>query len=227
MSGTSLIRIGIIEDHAIVRAGLRMLLAAEPDIEVVGEAVNRNGAFELAARERPDLFLVDIQLGEESAVDFLEELLIFCEARAILLTGISSGEQIHRAIQAGAMGLVYKDDNPLMLVRAIQKVHAGEAWLSRPLMTDALSRLRLHRGSTTKTDPETKKIAALTTREREIIALIASGMNRKRIADKLFLSEATVRNHLTSIFGKLDLSNQLELVFYAQRHELDKPSPSN
>src|SRR5262245_38985091 len=94
------IRICIIEDHAIVRAGLRILIAGEAAMHVVGEAVDRQGALELAKRECPDLFLVDLQLGAEQAVDFLEELLAACEARAIVLTGISSEEQIHRAIKA-------------------------------------------------------------------------------------------------------------------------------
>ncbi len=90
------IRVCIIEDHAIVRAGLRLLLAAQPDIEMVGEAADRKEAFEIAKQECPDVFVVDIQLAAESAVDFLEELLAACEARAILLTGMSTEEQIHR-----------------------------------------------------------------------------------------------------------------------------------
>src|SRR5262249_35737209 len=135
------IRVCILEDHAVVRAGLRLLLTSEPDIEVVGEAVDRKGALEVGQRERPDLFLVDIQLGRHSAVDFLDELLTSCEARAILLTGSTTDEQIQRAIQAGATGLVYKEEAPEILIRAIRKVHSGEAWLSRAVMTSALSKL--------------------------------------------------------------------------------------
>src|SRR5436309_8812725 len=218
------IRVCIIEDHSIVRAGLRLLLAAQPDIEMVGEAADRKEAFEIAKQERPDVFLVDIQLAAESAVDFLEELLAACEATAILLTGMSTEEQIHRAIQAGATGLVYKDEDPEVLIRAIKKVHAGEAWLARSVMTSALSRLRSARSAATNPDPDNTKIVTLTAREREIVALIASGVDRKKIAEKLFVSEGTVRNHLRSIFGKLGLSNQVELVFYAQRHGLDRLS---
>src|SRR5262245_49947531 len=88
------IRVCIIEDHAVVRAGLKMLLTSQPDIQVVGEALDRKGALEVAQRERPDLFLVDVQLGRESAVDFLDELLTSCDARAILLTGATTDEQI-------------------------------------------------------------------------------------------------------------------------------------
>jgi len=214
------IRVCIIEDHAVVRAGLKMLLTSQPDIEVVGEALDRKGAFEVAERVHPDLFLVDIQLGRESAVDFLDELLAASEARAILLTGTSTDEQIHRAIQAGATGLVYKEEAPEVLIRAIRKVHAGEAWLSRAVMTSALSKLR----NTRDTDFEADKIATLTAREREIVTLIAKGLNRKKVSERLFVSEATVRNHLSSIFSKLGVSNQFELVFYAQRHGLDSIS---
>ena len=214
------IRVCIIEDHAVVRAGLKMLLTSQPDIEVVGEALDRKGAFEVAERVRPDLFLVDIQLGRESAVDFLDELLTSCDARAILLTGASTEEQIQKAIQAGATGLVYKEEAPEVLIRAIRKVHAGEAWLSRAVMTSALTRFRHpHDSKTGNTDAT--KIETLTAREREIVALVAKGLNRKKISERLFVSEATVRNHLSSIFAKLGVSNQFELVFFAQRHGLD------
>jgi len=218
------IRLCIIEDHAIVRAGLKLLLAAEPDLQVVGEAVDRKSALEIAKRECPDLFLVDIQLASGSAVDFLEELLTTCQAKAVLLTGITAEDQIERAVLAGATGLVAKTEAPEVLICAIRKVQSGEAWLSRSLATSALSRLRTLSSSRTAHNPESAKIATLTAREREIVALVGRGLNRRRIADTLFVSEATVRNHLTSIFSKLEVSRQFELVFYAQRYGLDKPS---
>jgi len=220
MTVRSPIRVCIIEDHAIVRAGIKMLLDAQSDIEVVGEAVDRKTALEIAARECPDVFLVDIRLGGGSAVDFLEELLAVCEASAILLTGLTDREEIHRAIKAGAIGLVYKDEDPEVLLRAIRKVYAGEGWLARALMTSALSRLTLPRRTNTTDDNETAKISRLTPREREVIGSMASGLNRKKTAEKLFVSEATVRNHLTAIFGKLDIPNRFELVFYARRYGL-------
>jgi DNA-binding NarL/FixJ family response regulator len=216
------IRVGIVEDHAIFRAGIRVLLASQPWIEVVGDTFDRQGAFELAQRERPDIFLVDIQLATETAIDFLEELLTVSGAKAILLTGTDSKEVIQRAIEAGASGLVYKGEPPQVLIRAIERVHAGEAWFSRSLLSAALVGLRT-RHSNKATGDLDAKVAKLTAREREIAVLVASGMDRKRIAEKLFVSDATVRNHLTSIFGKLEVSNQLELVFYAQRHGLGRP----
>jgi DNA-binding NarL/FixJ family response regulator len=215
------IKICIIEDHAIVRAGLRVLLSGEADIQVVGEAVGRATALRIAEQKIADLFLVDLQLGLESAVDFLEELLIVSRAKAIVLTAITSEDDIHAAIQAGATGLVRKDEDADVLLRAIRKVHAGEAWLTRSLMTSALTRLRSGHSKESQPNPEATKIASLTAREREIVTLVARGINRRGIAEKLFVSDATVRNHLTSIFAKLRVSNQFELVFYAQRHGLN------
>jgi DNA-binding NarL/FixJ family response regulator len=216
------IRVGIIDDHGIVRAGLKVMLTACGDIEIVGEAADCTEAFEMAKSSRPDVLVVDLQLGNVSALDFLEELMAICDARAIVFTGTSQNEEIHRSIQAGATGIVFKQESPQVLVTAIRKVYAGEAWLSRMLMSSALSRFRASR-SARPPDPEAMKIATLTAREREIIALVATGLGRQGIAEKLCVSEGTVRNHLSSIFGKLDVSNQVGLVFYAQRHGLDKP----
>jgi DNA-binding NarL/FixJ family response regulator len=221
MSQMESIRVGIIEDHSIVRAGLRVMLMAHTDIEVVGEAADRKEAFDLVKLKRPHVLLVDLQLGQTSALEFLEELINVSGARSIVVTGSTNDEEIHRSIQSGATGVVFKNEDPDVLIRAIRKVYAGEAWLSRTLMTSALTRLRA-RNAPPPADPESEKIATLTTREREIVALVATGLGRQGIAQKLCVSEGTVRNHLTSIFGKLELSNQLGLVFYAQRHGLDK-----
>jgi len=219
------IRLCLIEDQCLIRAGLKTLLIAQSDIEVVGEAGDRKSAFEVAQRTLPDLFLIDLQLARDAVVDFLEELLAIKRgSSAILLSGVSSEDEIHRGIQAGATGVVYKEDDPEVLIRAIRTVHGGEAWLSRSLMTAALLRFRDSRRNIKS--PDSVKIATLTSREREIVALVACGSNRKRIAERLFVSEVTVRNHLTSILGKLELSNQFELAFYAQRNGLDKPPAS-
>jgi len=208
----------------MMRAGLTLLLSAQADLKVVGEAANREDAFEVVRREQPDILVVDLHLGEEHAADFLEELLGICKARAIIVTGSSDENEMHRAIRAGAVGLVYKEEDPEVLVRAIRKVHGGEAWFSRSLMMSTLSRLRSENSSEGESDPEASKIAGLTAREREIVALAASGCDRRKMARTLHLSESTVRNHLTSIFGKLGVPNQLALVLYAQQHGLDKPT---
>ena len=111
---------------------------------------------------------------------------------------------------------------PEVLIRAIRTVYKGEAWFTRSMMTAALSQLREDRNSKPKSDSEATKITTLTAREREIICLVANGLTRQEIAEKLFLSEGTVRNHLSSIFAKVEVPNQLALVFFAQRNGLDK-----
>ena len=116
MSQTESIRVGIIEDHNIVRAGLRVMLMAHSDIEVVGEAADRKEAFEIVKQNRPDVLLVDLQLGETSALDFLEELMNVSGARSIVVTGSTNDEEIHRSIQSGATGVVFKNENPSSLL---------------------------------------------------------------------------------------------------------------
>jgi DNA-binding NarL/FixJ family response regulator len=218
----ALIRVCLIEDHLIVRSGLRMLLSAQPDLEVVGEASNREEALRAASQTAPDVFIVDINLDGELAIDFIKELLTAAPgSRAILLTGIADDDQIQRGIMAGAMGLVYKDEATDVLIHAVRKVHSGEAWLGRALTAVILARFSQTAGQgRTAEDVEFGKISSLTKREREIVALIASGSNRRTTAEKLFISEATVRNHLTSILGKLGIHSKFDLVFYAQRHGL-------
>jgi DNA-binding NarL/FixJ family response regulator len=207
------IRVVIIEDHNIVRFGLKVVLASYPDIVVVGEAPNREKAFEIAILEHPDVLLVDLQLGQVSALDFLAELLGACRARSIIVTGTTNEEDIRRAIRAGATGFVLKNENPEILAHAIRKVHGGKTWLSPQLGTRAVRR-------SAQRDPESDKIASLTAREKKIIELLVNELSSSQIAETLEISEATVRNHLSSIFSKLEVSSQIELVLYAQRHGL-------
>ena len=221
METTRPIRVCLIEDHLVIRAGLHMLLNAQPDMEVVGEAAGREDALKVAAENCPNLFVADVHLGHETVSDFLGELLEKTPgSHAILLTAITEEDQLHRAIAAGAAGLVYKDEDADVLMRAIRKVHGGEVWLGRTMTAAVLSKLSRAHAIRQAEDPEVDKIASLTRREREVVSLVASGLNRERIAEKLFVSEATVRNHLTSILAKLDLESRFELVFYAQQHGL-------
>jgi two-component system, NarL family, nitrate/nitrite response regulator NarL len=217
------IRIVIIDDHAILVAGLRMLIEDQPEMKVVGEARESAEAIAVVAREQPDIVLLDLDLGGHWSIDLLPELLsAYRKTRVIILTGVRNPEIHHRAITLGATGLVFKEQATETLVKAIKKVHLGEAWLDRTLIATVLNKMSQSAVSR-KDNPEAVKIALLTQREKEIITLIAQGMSRKQIAEKLFISEATVRNHLTSILTKLDLSDRFELVFYAYKNSLAKP----
>ncbi len=223
MSDTKPIRIMIVDDHAIFRAGLRMLIDDQPEMVVIGEAGNRAEALAIAAREQPGIILLDIDLGGESALDLLREMFDACsDARVIILTGVRDPEIHRRAIALGAVGLVFKEQAASVLVQAIEKVDAGEVWLDPSMMARML--IESSRSNKVKEDdPEAARIALLTGREREIITLVAQGLSRKQIANSLFISEATVRNHLTSILSKLDLRDRFELAFYAYRHGLASP----
>jgi two-component system nitrate/nitrite response regulator NarL len=222
-STTNVVRVMLIDDHAVVRAGLRMLIESQPELAVVAEAKNRDEALVLAAQEQPNIILLDLDLGGENSLDFLPDLCSATNgAQVILLTGARDPELHRRAVRLGVRGLVLKEQASEVLIKAIEKVHNGEIWLDRSLMANVLA--EMSRETTTKqADPEAAKIASLTVREREVIALIGEGLKNKQIAERLFISETTVRHHLTSIFNKLDVSDRLELVIYAYRHGLAKP----
>src|SRR5262249_27385713 len=180
--GASLIRVLIVDDHAVVRAGFRMLIEDQPSMAVVGEAGNRSDALAIAARENPDVSLLDLDLGVENTLDFLPELLHLApSARVLVLTCMRDIKMHQRAIELGAMGLVLKDKTSDVLIKAIEKVHAGEAWLDRAMMAQALARSSKP-GGPNGDDANAVKISTLTAREREVITLVATGLTTKQIA---------------------------------------------
>jgi DNA-binding NarL/FixJ family response regulator len=216
------IRLLLVDDHAILRAGLRMLLEDQPNMAVIGEAGGREEALTLAARELPDIILLDLDLGTCLSTEFLPDLMRVANGtKVIILTGVQNSELHHRAIQDGAIGLVLKDQACTTLIKAIEKVSAGEAWLDRSMIAKALTRA-LHKKATMN-DSKVARFSDLTNREKEIVLLVAQGLHRKHIASQLFISEATVRNHLTAILGKLGLTNSFDLALFAYRNGLAKP----
>jgi DNA-binding NarL/FixJ family response regulator len=218
-----MIRVLLVDDHAVVRAGLRMLIESQPGLSVVGEAAKRADALAIAAREHPNIILLDLDLGGDSGLDLLPDLLTTAtQSRVILLTGMRDPQAHHRAVLLGAMGVVLKEQAAEVVVKAIEKVHAGEVWLDRSMTARVLAEMSRTR-TAKETDPEAIKIASLTEREREVIPLIGEGLKNKQIGDRLCISEATVRHHLTSIFSKLGVSDRLELVIYVYRYGLAKP----
>jgi DNA-binding NarL/FixJ family response regulator len=225
MPTTSQIRVLIVDDHELVRTGLRLLLERHPSMTVVGEAANRADVLAIVVREQPDIILLDLDLCGESSLDFLPELLGGANrARVILVTGVRAPEEHYRAVHLGAMGLVRKEQAADVLIQAIEKVHAGEIWLEAAMVTRALAEMSGQRAvGEAQTNLEAAKIARLTAREREVIALIGEGLYNTQIAARLSISEATVSHHLTSIFAKLGLANRFDLVIYAYRHGLAEP----
>jgi two-component system, NarL family, nitrate/nitrite response regulator NarL len=217
------IRVLLVDDHAVLRSGLRLLIESQPGQEVVGEAGNRTDALAAVEREQPDVILLDLALPGTDGLDLLPELLAAAkEARVLILTGVLDPEAHTRAMRLGAVGVVLKEKAPEVLIKAIEKVHEGEIWLDRSMVANVFG-ARPRAGESRQRDPEAMKIATLTEREREIIALVGEGLRNKQVADRLFISEGTVRNHLTTIFGKLEVSDRFELMIFAYRHGLAKP----
>jgi DNA-binding NarL/FixJ family response regulator len=213
------IRILLVDDHAVVREGVRMLIEGQSDLALVGEAGDRAGALAHLESDRPDLVLLDLDLGGESGLDLLREIgETSPELRVLVFTGVRDREVHRRALQLGAQGVVSKEKAASVLLTAIRKVSAGEAWIDRGMVSALLQETR--QAPRREVDPEAARIDSLTPREREVIHLIAQGRGTKSLAAELGLSEKTVRNHLVSIYDKLEVSDRLELAIYAVRHGL-------
>ena len=215
------IRILLVDDHAVIRMGLRLLIESRPGLTVVGEAADSAGALEITARERPDIILLDLDLGAERGLDLLPALMTTpTNARVLILTGVREVEEHRQAIRHGAMGLVLKEQAPEVLLKAIEKVHAGEVWLDRVMLASVLSEMVF--GRARPTNPAAIRIASLTERERQVIALVGEGLKNKQIGSRLSITETTVGHHLTSIFDKLGVESRLEMVLFAHRHNITK-----
>ncbi len=217
------VRVLLVDDHDIVRQGLQMLVDSQPDLRVVGEARDAAGARALATSQRPHVIVLDLDLGSHNGLDLIEPLLeAVPEARILVLTGVRDTEAHRRAFHLGATGLVEKESAGDVLVKAIRKVSAGEVWLDRATTAQVFAEMS-HKDASPRPAPEAGKIAKLTARERGVTELIGEGLNNKRIAERLSISEVTVRHHLTSIFAKLGVNDRLELAVYAYRHGIAKP----
>jgi len=207
------IRVLVADDQSMVRAGFRMLLADEADIEVVAEASNGKEAVEKAARFDPTVVLMDIRMPELDGLEATRRILAADpEARVLVLTTFDLDEYVYEALRAGASGFVLKDDPPEQLIAAVRTVASGDALLS-PAITkrviDEFARIpRL-------TPP--KELDDLSARERDVFGLIALGMSNSQIGQELFISETTVKTHVTHILSKLGLHDRVQAVVLAYR----------
>lgn len=215
------INVLLIDDHAMVRAGLRLLIESYAGFRVIGETSTATAAAAMAGREHPDIILLDLTVGGESTLDLIPKLLTLSrDSRIVILTGVDDPKLHQRAVQLGAIGLVLKTKAPDVLMKAIEKVYLGEAWLDRMTMASVLA--ELSNPTRCKGFSESSRVAALTRREHEIISLVAKGLKNKQIAARLYISEITVRHHLTSVFGKLQVADRFELIIYAFKHGLSQ-----
>ncbi len=214
------IRILLVDDHKLVRAGVRLLIETNPRLEVVGEAANYAEAKALTINELPDIILLDLDLGDENGIDFLPELLAIApDARIIVLTGLRDIQTLIHTVQLGAKGVIHKDQATDIVLQAIEKVYAGETWFDGAIMASMLTRLAANKGKSG--NQETTNLNVLTKRERQIISLVCQGLKNQKIADLLFISEGTVRNHLTVIYEKCGVKDRFGLIVFAHSHGLE------
>jgi DNA-binding NarL/FixJ family response regulator len=207
------IRVLICDDQALVRAGFRAILEAQPDIEVSGEAENGAEAVALAERRAPDVILMDIRMPVLDGVEATRRLVAGdSPARILILTTFDLDEYVHAAIRAGASGFLLKDVTPAKLLEAIRIVAAGDA-----LLAPSVTRRLLERFATTlpQRDRSNEALSTLTARETEVLRLLAGGLSNAEIAASLVLSEATVKTHISSLLRKLGLRDRVQAVILA------------
>lgn len=210
------IRVVLVDDQGLFRAGIRMLVGSQSDLEVVGEAANGREAIDVVRATRPDVVLMDIRMPVLDGIGATAELLQDPHPpRIVMLTTFDLDEAAARAIRQGASGFLLKDADPEFLLAAIRTVHAGSAVIAAAATRDLFARF-------TEAAPVAvpPSYLALTEREREIFALAARGLSNGEIAAREFLSEATVKTHISRILAKLSLRDRVQLVVFAFEHGL-------
>jgi NarL family two-component system response regulator LiaR len=206
------IRTLIVDDHPIVREGIRVVLSAEPGIEIVGEAGSGDAAIDLARRVPSDVLLMDLMMPGVDGVEATRRIVSEGNpTRIVVLTNYGGDEKLFPALEAGACGFLLKDSTPDDLIRAIRQVAAGQSSLSPPIAR-RLVREVAHEHPP-RIEPE-----VLTTRETEVLRVMALGLSNEQIGERLFISPATVRTHISSILSKLNLARRTQAVRYALRH---------
>ena len=213
------IRILIADDQELIRIGLRLVLDAYDDLDVVGTAGDGREAVELVAALRPDVVLMDIRMPRLNGLEALAELTATQSphpVRVLILTTFDLDEYVFAALRAGAAGFLLKDASRERLVEAIRVIHAGDALLS-PSVTRRLIAHLAHRADPL---PPDRILATLTAREREALILVAGGLSNLEIAQRLFVTEATVKSHVSSVLAKLGLRDRVQAVVFAYEHGL-------
>ena len=212
------IRILIADDHPIFRDGLRKLLSLEEDFEIVGEAEDGRQAVAMSLKLRPDVVLLDLKMPGMDGIAALEALgEKAANTRVIILTASDDEAAVVRAMRMGTAGVVLKQSTTDILIKSIRKVFDGEIWLDSRMTTAVLKEF-------SQPAPVREAVkTTLSTREREVVSLVCQGLRNKEIAEKMFISEQTVKNHLHNIFDKLGVSDRLELALFAIHKKLNEP----
>lgn len=207
------IRVLVVDDQAMVRAGMHMLLTGEPDIEVVAEAANGREAIAQAARFRPEVVLMDIRMPEVDGIEATRRILAADDsARVLVLTTFDLDEYVYEALRAGASGFVLKDDPPEQLIAAVRTIAAGEALLSPAVTRRVIQQFtRVHRQA------PPAAVVTLTARELEVFRLITLGLSNAEIGRELFITDTTVKTHVTRLLQKLELRDRAQAIVLAYR----------
>jgi DNA-binding NarL/FixJ family response regulator len=217
-----MIKVAIVDDHTLFREGIKKILSLEPDFEIVGEAVDGDEIISLLHGSKADVLLLDVKMERINGLQVLPQIVqLFPTLRVVILTAqITQAESVN-AIKVGARGIIMKHAASEFLIKGIRKVHGGELWADNSTMSLVVESLSKRLRGETPMDRGKKDLSQ---RETEVITLVATGHRNKEIAEKLFISEQTVKTHLSNIFQKLDVGDRLELALYAMRHGLaEKP----
>jgi DNA-binding NarL/FixJ family response regulator len=217
-----MIRVLVADDQSLVRAGFRMLLRGEQDIEVVAEASNGLEAVEKAARYEPNVILMDIRMPELDGLEATRRILAADEAaRVLVLTTFDLDEYVYEALRAGASGFVLKDDPPEQLLEAIRIVARGEA-----LLSPAVTKRVIEKFARIPSSQPPHQVGELTDRELDVFRLIARGLSNAEIGQELHISETTVKTHITHLLQKLDLRDRVQAVVLAYEAGLFEEPPA-
>ena len=214
------IRVLVVDHHRCVLWGLAKLIeSARPELELADIATCQSEALAAMEKHRPHVVLLDLDLGSENGFDLLPQLT--SEAAVLILTGVRDRGAHERAVVAGARGVIHKSEPAEMILKAVARVHAGEPWLDRAVIGRVLQTL-----SRRQRESEQPAHASLTAAERKVVAAVVRQKSapNKVIAEALHLSEHTLRNHLSSIYGKLGINKRIELVLHAMEHPLAQPA---
>lgn len=216
------IRVLVADDQSMVRAGFRMLLSNEPDIDVVGEASNGLETVEKAARLRPTVILMDIRMPSLDGLEATRRILAADPAaRVLILTTFDLDEYVYEALRAGASGFVLKDDPPEQLLTAIRIVAEGEA-----LLSPAITKRVIEKFTRIAQPQPPKELADLTERELDVFRLIARGLSNAEIGQRLYITDATVKTHITHLLQKLNLRDRVQAVVLAHEARLFADDPN-
>ena len=206
------IQILLVEDQTLMRQGLKTILDLEPGLRVIGEAANGESGVQMALDMRPDVVLMDIQMPHLNGVEATTQLCRqWPEAKVIILTTFDRDDYVYQGVRAGALGYLLKDAPANKLIETIRRVHSGEVFIQPEIASRALREMM--RPTTTSVEP-------LSDREREVLVLLAQGASNKEMAEKLFITEGTVKNHVSSILAKLQAENRTQAADIARRHGL-------